>query len=702
MGIMLYKHNADAYASALSMLHEVGRAAVVHPTGTGKSFIAFKLCEDFPEASVCWLSPSEYIFKTQLENLAAVSDGFVPENIKFFTYAKLMNMNEDEIALIKPDYIVLDEFHRCGAQMWGKGVSTLLTAYPDAPVLGLSATAVRYLDNRRDMSDELFCGNVASEMTLGEAIVRGILTAPKYVLSVFSYQKDLEKYQARVRSAKSKAVRDGGEKILEALRRALDKADGLDVIFDKHMSERAGKYIVFCANYEHLCEMVEKSREWFTKVDPAPHIYMAYSDDPLTSHAFVSFKQDDSDHLKLLFCIDMLNEGIHVDDVSGVILLRPTISPIIYKQQVGRALSASKKNNAVIFDIVLNIENLYSIGAVEEEMEIATAYYRSLGLEGEIVTEHFQVIDEVRDCIALFDRLNDTLTASWELMYDAAKYFYEENGNLDVPKRYVTADGLTLGVWLNTQRLVHEGKVNGILTDAQIEKLNAIGMRWESVRDLAWEKNYAAAVAYRAEHGDLLVNINHNNYRGVALGRWIAQLRSYRKNKIQSAYLTEARIRKLDEIGMVWDVPDYLWEKNYHAAVDYHRTYGNLDVPLYYVTEDGIRLGAWLASLRTAKNNANSKRAPLSEVQLTLLAELGFSWKNKHDTTWERSYAAACAYKRKHGDLNIPVAYITEDGCRLGRWIRRQRDALPTMSEARREKLSLIGVGEGRNPAARV
>ena len=47
------------------------------------------------------------------------------------------------------------------------------------------------------MSDELFDGNVASEMTLGEAIVRGILNPPKYVLSVFSYQKDLAKYQKR-------------------------------------------------------------------------------------------------------------------------------------------------------------------------------------------------------------------------------------------------------------------------------------------------------------------------------------------------------------------------------------------------------------------------------------------------------------------------------------------------------------------------
>lgn len=89
----------------------------------------------------------------------------------------------EELESIKPDYIVLDEFHRCGAVCWGEGVRRLLELYPKAKMLGLSATAVRYLDNQRDMSDELFDGNVASEMSLGEAIVRGILNPPKYLLA---------------------------------------------------------------------------------------------------------------------------------------------------------------------------------------------------------------------------------------------------------------------------------------------------------------------------------------------------------------------------------------------------------------------------------------------------------------------------------------------------------------------------------------
>ena len=140
-----------------------------------------------------------------------------------------------ELKEICPDYIILDEFHRCGAKVWGQGVQNLLSMYPGVPVLGLSATAIRYLDDQRDMSDELFDGNVASEMTLGEAIVRGILNPPKYVLSVYSYQKELDQYQRRIQTAKNKAVRDEGEKQLEALRRALEQADRLDEIFHKQI-----------------------------------------------------------------------------------------------------------------------------------------------------------------------------------------------------------------------------------------------------------------------------------------------------------------------------------------------------------------------------------------------------------------------------------------------------------------------------------
>lgn len=694
MAMQLYEHNSTAYDASVRMLAERSKAAVIHPTGTGKSFIGFKFCEDNPNKTICWLSPSRYIYQTQLENLAETSNGWHPENIIFYTYAKLMLMTAEEIAEINPDYIILDEFHRCGAELWGAGVDAVLKAYPNVPVLGLSATSIRYLDNQRNMTDELFDGNIASEMTLGEAIVRGILNPPKYILSIFSYQKDFEKYEKRVHTAKSKAVQKAAADYLEALRRALDKAEKLDVLFDKHMEDRTGKYIVFCANFEHMQEMIGYASKWFHRVDRKPHIYSVYSDDPTASKSFTDFKVDNDDqHLKLLYCIDALNEGVHVPDVSGVILLRPTISPIIYKQQIGRALSASKSKNPVIFDIVNNIENLYSIDAIEEEMQVAIQYYRSHDGERLVINERFELVDKVADCKRLFDDLEGTLSASWDLMYEQAAKYYAENGDLNISKSYFTPEGYSLGRWLLTQRRVYNGAVNGTLTQVQIDKLESIGMRWESKSDLSWEKYYSAAKRYFEANGKLLPAALYVDEEGVDLGRWISQLRVYRKSGIKSKRLSEEHIKDLDAIGMVWDVPDYLWELNFAAAVQYHHEHGDLNVPARYVDSNGIRLGQWLNSLRTARNKAGNGYKELTTEQIARLDALGMIWGNKNDIAWNESYEALCDFYKNNGTFEIPAAYTTETSIRLGAWIRHQRDKYEKgeMPQERVDKLREIG-----------
>lgn len=674
MSISLFEHNKQAYDAVEEMLSETGRAAVIHPTGTGKSFIGFKLCEAHPDKCVCWLSPSSYIFKTQLENLARVSSGYQPKNVKFFTYAKLAALDKEELETIHPDYIILDEFHRCGAQKWGSGVASLLSHYKDVPIVGLSATNVRYLDNQRDMAVELFGGNIASEMTLGEAIVRGILSSPTYILSVFSYSKDLERYKNKIKRAKNRVVRDEAEIYYEALRRALEKADGLDDVFSKHIKSRNGKFIVFCADAEHMQEMIKNVPLWFGKIDVAPHVYSAYSDDPATSKAFADFKADQSEHLKLLFCIDMLNEGVHIEKIDGVILFRPTISPIIYKQQIGRALSASKDKDPIIFDIVNNLQNLYSIGTIEQEMQIAANYYRFMGMENEIVNERFKIIDEVQDVRRIFEQLNDSLSASWDMMYEFAKQYYAEHGDLEVPKRYKTADGYSLGHWIFTQRKVYKGEAYGNLGKDRIEKLEAVGMVWNSVRDVSWQRYYAAAKAYYEKHGDLNVPANYRGANGEDLSAWIRRMRMYRKSGIQSSYLLEERIEMLDRIGMVWNIPDYLWEENFSGAVQFYREHGHLDIPADYCTPDGLKIGTWVRRQRALRSGKLTTGVPPTESQVARLDEIGMIWKTSRETSWEAGYQSAVEYHNRYGNLCVPTNYIAPDGYKLGSWISDRRE----------------------------
>ena len=370
VALRLFEHNEKAYRAAVRMMEQYGKAAIVHPTGTGKSYIAFKLIEDNPEKVVIWLSPSEYIFKTQLESLKRNDPDFPLANIHFYTYAKLMCCTQaqlDEIAAQKPAYIIFDEFHRAGAECWGESTVALLKLCPDAKFLGLMATNIRYLDNNRDMAEELFDSCVASNMTLGEAVVRGILPAPKYVTTVYQYQKALAKYQARVDNLRTPGIQDVNQKYLDALRRALEQANGLDKVF-------------------------------------------------------ANFKTDTGDRLKLLFCIDMLNEGVHVEGISGVILFRPTISPIIYKQQIAR---------------------LDSIGMV-------------------------------------WGNRNDR---QWNQGYQEAKRYFEAHGDLRVPVNYVSPEGYALGKWVKRQRYTRQNpeKSCGALTEERMERLDAIGMIWNKM-----------------------------------------------------------------------------------------------------------------------------------------------------------------------------------------------------------------------------
>ena len=553
MALRLFEHNEKAYHAAVRMMEQYGKAAIVHPTGTGKSYIAFKLIEDNPEKVVIWLSPSEYIFKTQLESLKRNDPDFPLANVHFYTYAKLMCCTQaqlDDIAAQKPAYIILDEFHRAGAECWGESTVALLKLCPDARLLGLTATNIRYLDNNRDMAEELFDSRVASDMTLGEAIVRGILPAPNYVTTVYQYQKDLARYQTRVDNLRSAGIQDVNQKYLDALRRALEQADGLDKVFAHHITNKSGKYIVFCANKEHMDEMVSHVPEWFAGVNPDVVVYQAYSDDPNTDKAFSDFKTDTSNRLKLLFCIDMLNESVHVEGISGVILFRPTISPIIYKQQIGRALTAGDNTTPIILDVVNNFEGLASISGLQSEMQEAVHRLYANGEGDKIVTEWFEVVEQVHDCRVLFEQLQASLSSSWEHYFSEASIYYAEHGNLNVPKLYTTPSGLSLGVWLVTQRRVREGQTQGNLTEQQIARLDSIGMVWGNRDDRQWNEGYQKARRYFDAHGDLNVPVGYVSPDGYNLGNWVKRQRYTRHNPEKScAVLTEERIARLDTIG---------------------------------------------------------------------------------------------------------------------------------------------------------
>lgn len=316
-GIELYPHNQKAYDNLCAMLRDNNRACVVQPTGTGKFVIIAKMAQDNPGKNFLLLGTNDYMYIDQMANLSDIAPGFTPKNLQFMTYATAMAKARCGDEIPRCDVIVADEFHHCGAPEWGKGVQYVVENNPDAKIVGFSATPIRYSDKGRNMADEMFIGNLASSMELEEAWLDGVLPMPKYVIALYDAPKELGELKVSIEKVREKKKYSKFVKKYEELRRSLQDADGIDRIIAKHLKKRDSKVIVFCPNQKKLQEFMLLRREWFGRVNKEVHAYKTTSADPYGSRDFQEFKEDSSSALKVLYCINQLNEAVHVKGIDA-------------------------------------------------------------------------------------------------------------------------------------------------------------------------------------------------------------------------------------------------------------------------------------------------------------------------------------------------------------------------------------------------
>lgn len=257
-------------------------------------------------------------------------------------------------------------------------------------------------------------------------------------------------------------------------------------------------------------------------------------------------------------------------------------------------------------DVVNNFEGLSSISGLQDEMTAAVQRLYANGEGDKVVTDHFEVVEQVHDCRVLLEQLQSSLSSTWDHYYSEASIYYAENGDLDIPRRYKTPMGLSLGAWLQLQRQIRSGTCGGRLTQQQIERLDSIGMRWDNYSDLAWTKGYEEAEQYYAKHRNLMVPANWKTADGYPLGRWISNKRTEKL----AGRLDEEKITSLEQVGMVWDAFNEKWERGFAAAAQYYAGHGNLIMPVTYTTKDGLRLGVWVRNQKKtyAMARCNRKR----------------------------------------------------------------------------------------------
>lgn len=670
MSMTLNPVNEAAFQKAVQSLETLNRAAVFHPTGTGKSCIAWKVVEAHPQTTFFWLVAGAQRLALRQAELTRYNGGILPGNVRFCDCEKLAAATPEQWVRLgeqKPGCIVLDCYHELSAVCWAQSVQKLLRMCPQAKVLGLG------VPNGAPVcaaAQELFADCIVSHMTVAEAMAAGTMPVPSaYAALLWPQEEELATLRARI---KNLCMPKGDTSLrvqYEELSWSLRQVENLTVLLPRLLSDTSGHYLVLFESAAYQEKLGTELEQLLRTVDPAVRFYAADHACFADSAAVETFLSDTAPGPKVLLCVNAPGVQQPLEGLAGVILVRQSSLMSTFKQMLCRALVAAGSRSVPVFDLVAQFEGLGNGRTLQRDCTEAMTKAGSK-------TPGFRQERPMQQTYRLYGKLRREMEARWEVLCHAAADAAAKEGTLELPRSYTIRSGVPVGKWLELQRQVQAGQRPGRLTAEQAAKLEKLGIRWNHRLEAAWEKGFVSAQKYRTEHGDLLVPVRYRDKNDFALGEWIV----YNRQRYLGGNLTQNRIERLEAIGMVWSTSNDLWEQNYAAATQYYLEHGDLEVPIKYETPSGFGLGVWLGAQRAAH-----KAGELPQEQVERLDALGMDWTNRNDRKWMSLYDVAAAYYHEHGNLNVPSEYVTPDGVLLGKWVARQRYAYlnPDRSSAR-------------------
>ena len=604
--IKLEQHNVETYEAIQEAFIERNHIGTVQATGTGKSYIIAKSIQDSGLDNILFLAPSLHIIDEFKEKFCSLNDA-----VTFMTYKKLSYVKDLEKFLTESnfDFVILDEYHRCGAKTWGQAVKTMLSVYPDKKVLGVTATPIRFLDNCRDMTKELFDSEPIVELSLLDAIEKNILKKPKYVLSYYDSNSTIKLLKAKVE------VIDN-EKILKNMKYIINNVDRLinieDVLKNNITSER--KFIVFCSNIEHVKAMSTIVPKWFENIGFETKTYSLYSDTENPSNSkkmkleLDEFKQvlPKDNEIHLLFSVNMLNEGLHIKGVDGLIFLRKTVSPVIASQQLGRALSVGEEKSPIVFDLVNNISEL-SFEDAFLNIEKGNKRSKKIKKMDYSILGDIEIKDYTADLNALLREVNElSKISSWKSFKELLIEFKNENGHCDVPTSHKLYKRC-----LNLKKRYEKG----VLEEYQYNELTELGFNWEFsiYNDELWELMFKMLKEFVAIHGHANVP---RSYKNTQLATWV---HTQRKNKDT---MPKERKEKLLSVGFEFTLAkkrnDERWELMFKKLLEFKKEFGHTRVSSRYKDKE---LANWVNSQKKAY-----KAGKLTPERYERLVAIGFEF----------------------------------------------------------------------------
>lgn len=322
------------------------RALVQAATGVGKTYLAAFDSKDYER--VLFVAHREEILQqaaVSFQNVRNSDDyGFfngdqkcIDKSVIFASVATLGRqeyLNEKYFSKDYFDYIVIDEFHHAVNDQYRRIVDYFQPQF----LLGLTATPER-MDGRNIY--EICDYNVPYEISLKDAINKGMLV-PFHYYGIFD---DTDYSKLHIVRGKYDE-----KELNETYIGNVHRHDLIYKYYCKYGSKRA---LGFCCSRAHAEEM---AKEFCKRGIPAVAVY-SNADGAFSEDRTVAIEKLKNGEIKVIFSVDMFNEGVDITSVDMVMFLRPTESPIVFLQQFGRGLRKSKgKEYLNVLDFIGNYE----------------------------------------------------------------------------------------------------------------------------------------------------------------------------------------------------------------------------------------------------------------------------------------------------------------------------------------------------------
>ena len=336
----LQKHREKMKQDILDLLKTEQRVACVQPTGIGKSHCIAQLCNELKGKKLV-LEPGTAVIDYMQEFSIDTPD------TTYITYHSLLRPSIEDLAKYfkEYDYIFLDEMHRALAEKWGKQLEKVFTVLDNIKanykILGFSATPIR--SDNRDVVEEIFKGVQTEPYYLQDAILDGILPNIEYHSSIYEIiDKDRNKLKLKDTPLAQ-----------QILRYNID--EGVSEIFKENLDlSQSHRIIVFVDKISNIEEAIFNVKKWLNINFSVYKVHSKIAEEK-NLKTINDFQNDRN--LAIMFAVNILNEGVHLNKVDTVIFLRKTSSNVLYNQQLGRIV-ADTIENPKVFDLVNNIDNL--------------------------------------------------------------------------------------------------------------------------------------------------------------------------------------------------------------------------------------------------------------------------------------------------------------------------------------------------------